>query len=309
MIFWVEDHIFSTGASHEVDRVALLRNAATRRHTLWISTSPDTPLGDRPRFDAWRDTLHPALQAEVDHLTQRARRVSANATTRGAERVHVLAAPTPQGPVWEIGLHQAVRVAGLPLHVLVENAVNDATFLRRVMPPPWRTRLREWEDDGLLRFEHGGGLPGMQNLADAFGEQPEWRLTRTVIYDHDGQKPKNPSRDALALKETLRACGMKRRSHMLQRKKQESYLPDEALDALLRHRFDPSDRPTYNKTLGALNKYRKKDDDTRRFEEPRPPNAFKNGFTEDLDWQDTWFQRDGSWPEMRAIAEMIAAAM
>ncbi len=88
MIVWVDDGLFAD-ASRDLDRFALLRAAAQRRHTLVISARPDDPrhLRQSPGFDAWLRALPERLRAEVRMLCERTDRVSVTAVTLGASRV------------------------------------------------------------------------------------------------------------------------------------------------------------------------------------------------------------------------------
>ena len=128
VIIWVDDQLFKPGAAPDVDRLALLRNAYHRRHTLLVSISPERPFTapNRPSFEAWSGGLPAPLTDEVCALCETLSRVSANAVTRGARRLHVCRTPgesTDDG--WQVSLPHAVRIAALPVFVLVENIVNE----------------------------------------------------------------------------------------------------------------------------------------------------------------------------------------
>src|SRR5262245_29817483 len=131
MIVWVDDRLFQQGA-HDVDRIALLRGASIRRHTLVISSYPGDAQRDRrsPGFDRWQAGLPERLQKEVKLLRERLDLVSGNAVARGAERL-LVSGYTPLHNVagcW-VTISEAVRAVTLPTYVLVENAINDRAFL------------------------------------------------------------------------------------------------------------------------------------------------------------------------------------
>jgi hypothetical protein len=319
VIVWVDDRLFEAGA-REVDRLALLRGAALRRHTLVVSTDPSAASRDRrsPGFDAWRAALPDRIRREVDLLCERLGRVTPNAVARGAGRLLVSDRRPDAAGCW-VTMEEAVRAVVLPTYVLVENAINDRAFLRRAMPPVWRDRLDAWEHAGLLRYENGGGNAVMRAIVvrhgddgyarEAFGLPSRlWAQVHVVVYDHDGDDAGHPSTESSKLGGACRDAGLAERSHRLHRRDQEHYLPREVLEAIVQSRAKPDERE------GLLEKVAEHlaDGERRHFRElPRLGQGpfFKNEFDEPLDWRDEWFQRDGAWAEMTLLAETIAAAI
>lgn len=322
MIVWLDDALFGNPA-RDMDRLALLRNAALRGHTLIISTSPDAPWGNRPcpNFDSWLARLPDRLRGEVLDVRERTDRVSANAVTRGASRVLVCDRdPGTKHRGCRLSLDDAVRALEQPLFLLVENKINDAAFLRRIMPPPWRARIEAWERRGELRFEHGGGAPVMATLVDfhrdddnaklAFGLPADvWRLVHFIVYDHDGDAADRPGEQSRSLERSCGWADMVERSHRLQRRDLEHYLPEEALREIVERKIDDAERRS--RLLEEIDKHMEQGD-ARHFA-PWDPlgRIFKNAFTgNDVPaWPDDWFGRDGAWPEMTQLAERIAAAI
>ncbi len=321
MIIWVDDLIFAHGA-RDVDRLALLRNAATRRHTLIVSNDPADahPSRSSPAFDLWHEGLSDRLRREVGLLRSRLALVSGNAVARGATRLLVserTARPVAAG-CW-VTTEEAVRAVGLPTCVLVENAINDRQFLRRAMPPLWRERLDVWERGGLMRYENGGGNSVMAQLVEFFAEDENarkafglpaalWRLVHVLVYDHDGTTAQEPGEGARRLDNACRRAGLDH-VHMLHRRDQEHYLPVEAMRAIVQlHVTNPADRERLLVEIDAL----AKGGSARQFADlPRLGRNpyFKNRFGEAIPWSDEWFQRDEAWPEMTLLAEKIAAAI
>jgi hypothetical protein len=322
VIIWVDDILFQEGA-RDVDRLALLRGAAVRRHTLIISTDSTAARADRcsPGFDAWTKRLQERLRSEVEMLRERLDMVSGDATARGAERLLVAGRERWTGAAgcW-VTMDEAVRAVALPTYVLVENAINDRAFLRRAMPPAWRERLDTWERTGLLRYENAGGNALMRQLIDfhdvddnarqAFGLPSKlWRLVHVVVYDHDGTASDRPGGDAQRVDRACQAAGLVDRSHRLHRRDQEHYLPREALEEIVQRRVT-NDHDRERLMLGIDAQWAK--GERRHFDDlPRlgPEPFFKNEFGEKLSWSDEWFQHDGAWPEMTLLAEKIAAAI
>jgi hypothetical protein len=324
VIVWLDDALFAT-LGRDLDRLALLRNAALRRHTLIISASPDAPWGYRPRpnFDSWLDRLSERLRREVLLVRERTDRVSANAIARGAMRVLVSGRDldeTHQG--CRLSLEDAVRALAQPLFILVENQINDAAFLHRIMPPLWRARFEAWERHGELRYENGGGLPVIGALVNfhcdddnarlAFGlPAAVWRLVHFIVYDHDGKTRDCPGEQSRGLERSCDSADMGDRSHRLQRKDPEHYLPVEALRGIVERRvIDPNNR---SRLLAYIDSQEAQGDARHFASLPAlgKRQIFKNAFAEEAaaDWADDWFERDGAWPEMTRLAERIAAAI
>lgn len=320
MIVWVDDNLFEHGA-RDVDLVALLRNAAMRRHTVIISTDPALPRSERtsPCFDRWRESLAPRLQTEIELLRMRLDRVSANSVTRGAARLMITPRELPGVAGCRLNLEEAVRAVGLPLCILVENQINDAAFLRKVMPPAWRERLGEWERRGELRYENGGGAPVVaallrfhaddKNARLFFGLPAEaWRLLHFVVFDHDGDCQQSPGDQSATIAKACKDAQMESRSHRLMRRDQEHYIPPEALQALVTSKAPGQNQTKLLEDLAAHGKLGE-----RRHFTPLPRIGrdpfFKNAFSYNMDWPDQWYLQDGAWPEMTELAEKIAAAM
>ncbi len=318
MIIWVDDRLFQEGAC-DVDRFALLRGAAKRRHTLLISADPRDTKATRaaPAFARWKDALPTRLQREINLLMECLAIVSANATTRGAERLLVSAFEWPDVHGCRITLDEAVRAVVLPTYVLVENAINDGAFLRHAMPPKWRERLEKWEATGLLRYEQGGGITELRNIVEhhaddnhsrtAFGLPSKlWCRVHVVIYDHDGNDAEHPHQHSINLELACSRAGLQARSHRLARRKQENYLPRAAMEAIVEEIFKhlPRERETH---LAAMDAHFAQDDHG-HFQQLPNEKKFKNAFARrHILWRDEWFE--DVWPEMTKIAEMIATAI
>ena len=322
MIVWVDDALFAPGAARDVDRLALLRGAARRRHTVAVSEVPaDLGYGGGgPRLGAWLGTLGAALRREVELLLDRLRAVSAGAVTQGAGLLAVSdrADVRASARVCAATLDDAVRIVSRPLAVLVENVVHDAAFLRRVLPRAWRERLREWEAQGAVCFEHGGGGT-MREILVHFGSaaegaeprdlpSPAWCLLHFVVHDHDGERHDRPGEAARAVARACRDLGMATRCHVLSRRNQESYLPRPAIEALVPLRA--SDPAQQARLLADLAVHFDLPEEERHFR-PLPrlgqTDLFKNEFAQPVGWSDRWFADSDQ--EMTELAERIAAAL
>ena len=322
MIFHVSRHLFAPGAARVTDLIALLRAAAWRGHTLMVIDDPARAEADTSvALVQWAEILTSPLRIEVMWLLEAVERITPNAATRGSPCIWVAqnpaATPTPQYQA-QLDLQAAIRLAAMPLLILVENALSDGEFLRRTLPKNWRTKFIEWERDGFVQFEHGGGVGELKRIVEHCARgtgdplglgQAVWRCAHLVISDRDStdEQAGAPSTAVTQLRTSCSNARMTDRLHVLLRRDQESYLPREAVDQIIASKTDARLREQMTALIDL------------HFANPTRHHAkmpalgqsswFKNAFLEHgaLPWQDDWFARDGSEPEMIDLAERIAA--
>jgi hypothetical protein len=328
MILVVDAEIFESQTVRDVDRIALLRLAVIRQHTVVCQSKPGTkspPLSPCP-IESWRRGLKDRIAREAKQLHE-AIRWSADGTAYGTTHLRVSNRWDERG-FCIVRLDVALRILGEPLHILVENGLRDAAFLRCVMPQDWSVQLADWEQRGRVRFEHAGGITSLKNIVDFMitdaGAAQAWGISASawiaihfLIYDHDGSTADQPSEQARELMATCKQAGLEKRHHVLQRKKQEYYLPKEAMywiaDKEITNRiemesmktaidrfFDRDDR----RCFGQLPKHASPSD--------KPTERFWKGRFwrhRDVTWAKAWFEGDGCWGEMRDLAEAISRAL
>ncbi|MCI5141851.1 MAG: hypothetical protein D3909_09035 [Candidatus Electrothrix sp. ATG1] len=325
MIIWVHDALFSK-ERHDPDLLTLLRNAAVRRHTLLISTHLNAPQPRQitPCFEQWLESFSNPLQSEIRLLHERLKDIPPNATARGTTRLLVATENLPdEVEGCQVSLAEAVRAAAQPLYLLVEDQINDAAFLRQVMPPSWRKKMQKWEKSGQLRYENRGGIHSMKRLVDFHSQDSKarlayglpaklWWLTHFIIFDHDGDAAECPSEDSKSLgKSCDEGCRLSH-YHRLERRTQENYLPKKAMEIIVEEGLsNQSDR---EEMLRLIEQHHEQDIQIRYFAKmpsigKKYKKIFKNKFNRDTAWPSEWFKEDGVWPEMTTLAEKIAAAM
>jgi hypothetical protein len=326
LIIWVDDGLFD-GTKSDIDLLSLFRQAAQRRHTLVVSTSPSQMWnGTMPNFLNWQKlNLTDKLRREVSFLLERLRMISSNLVTRGkAKPIWVTKQVFPNANSCILDLEQAIRAVALPLHVLIENQINDAAFLRTVMPIAWQTKLKEWEKSGELRYVQAGGITEMRRLFEfhiqddcarkTFGLPASvWILTHFLIYDHDGKSKLVPGEGTKALEKVIKKTSIAH--HRLWRRTQENYLPINSLLEIIKDRItSQAQKDAFTDAVICHKMFQPSAEGRHYAELPRLGDDayFKNEFTRqnnDRIWNSNDFEADGIWPEMTLLAEAIAAVI
>jgi hypothetical protein len=325
VILLVDEQLFIDEAVKDVDRLALLRLAALRGHTI-IHTPRPVPNAQPTQPDPveeWCNSLRERARKEARTLLESARSIPPKAPIRGAEYVLVSNRWRDLNGRCVLTLGESIRVIGEPLHVLVENGLRDAAFLRRVMPKDWRRKITEWESTGRIRFEHAGGISEMEAIVNFLAEgdgalgtwgmpAEAWKKLHFVVFDHDGESSGAPGDGARALDALCKKLELSERSHMLERRRQEYYLPREAMEWLAREELTNATERA--KVLAEIDAFFNGGQRTHG-PLPKSPNDgwWKHRFWRHRDeprlWQDDWFRADGAWPEMTRLAEALQRVM
>lgn len=321
MIFRLPAHLFRLSNVRAVEIIALLRGAAMRGHTIQVVEDvygyETRETGD---LNIWVKGHKNTLEKELLWLVERVHHISANAVTRGAISIAVSTSEEEFQPTSHIilSLTAAIRLASLPLFIIVENALSDAAFLRTVMPLRWKNKLTEWEKNGFVQFENGGGIDEMRRIVEylATGKTEDplglgfaaWKAAHYLISDRDSKDNDGmPSDAAQKLKKVCNEKGLKYRLYVLRRRTQESYLPRPALEAIINTKTDKIVREDMQKQIDVYFS-----DPKKRNHDPLPKIGempwFKNSFlTSSINWESKWFDDDKSGSEMIEIAENIAS--
>ncbi len=240
---------------------------------------------------------------------------------RGGIRVLVPARWSEPRGALQLGLEAAIRVLSEPLHVLVENGLRDAAFIRRIMPPDWRTRFCEWEKFGRVRFEHAGGIDEMHQIVSFMASSESasagwgipaeaWCLIHYLIFDHDGETSQHPSKESHQLGLLCEKRGLRERYHRLERRQQEYYLPREAMRWIAENQV--TNGPQRQDALQTIEAFFQGD----RCHGPLPnvtnsqrkkAEFWKSRFWihRGDTWNDGWFEADGATREGQRIAEAL----
>jgi len=319
MIAWIDDALFSEGKSRTVDLVALLRAAVVGEHALAVTDKKGRE-GEAPHRDRWVGGLHGKLQHEVKALLEAAKSVDAGVSAHGSFAILVSADWRGRPTDVVVELKDAVRLLQTPLAIVVEHGVNDAMFLLRVLPPDWRKTFLDWLARGLVVFEHGGGAGTMARLVDHHAGKGEprlsglepraWQGRHFVVGDRDAP-PGHLGDNARTLERAFRRVQVagSTRVCFLERRKQENYLPRQAVEAYVSSRITAKE--DREKLLAEVATHFESQE--RHWSElpclGGNASFYKLAFAEESQrWSDAWFEADGSRDEFQRLAESINAA-
>jgi hypothetical protein len=187
---------------------------------------------EHPNLSSWLAELSGDLEEDIVTAIRRGTD-EALSDNRSKDEIEVV--PGAQSN-WDsdpprLTVSDAQRFLGYSLHLLVENSVNDAAFLktmfRRLLGTEYSEPLEKAFEQKWARFEHGGGLGDMKNRVEKLEERPIERSRTWVMFDSDAPEPGRPSDDSEALREACENCALDH--HQLRRRAMENYLPRKAL--------------------------------------------------------------------------------
>lgn len=207
------------------------------------------PHGDHPS-NVWLTTLDPGLRAELGLILDQASEVSMMRSGQEAT-IRIIAGTTSDWCNARLCVRDAHQLLHEPLHILLEDAINDLDFLRRLAPPALRRRLDNALERGWAIAEHAGGLGSMQRVLqrllrpDAPLRYRILRLRHWVMFDRDSDasdraRPDPRTDRLLELLETASQSDPWPLAHYrLERRAIENYLPNAALERWARQGRGP----------------------------------------------------------------------
>lgn len=140
-------------------------------------------------FDDWLDNLDIGTRQCYESILQTSFRKAATLDANcSAVHIQQTNSSTWNCPVSILNLDDAITLLEQPLGLLVENAKNDAKFLRRMLRPSEARRFDEAQQKKWIEFLHGGGTDIVARMKDR-GDRPETRLRTFAIFDSDRRHP------------------------------------------------------------------------------------------------------------------------
>jgi hypothetical protein len=122
-----------------------------------------------------------------------------------------------------LSLIDAVRLARDPFRIFVENDESDKNFLLSYSSNLQKRRLRDLEENGLVRFEHCGGITLIPQRVPRYVKASSWYCKNSVaVFDSDALQPNIPSTQSNA---ALHVCQQQSvKAFRLQRRAIENYI-------------------------------------------------------------------------------------
>lgn len=140
-------------------------------------------------INEWIAKQDPALHTVYRHAIQLGVRTAA---TLSADTATVVIThdgiDTYADPVAHLGLDSAIELLNEPLGVFVENGNNDWDFLRGIMRPSERERIRKAESKGWITALHGGGA-NLKSLLASRCQNKSLQLRTFAMFDSDRRHP------------------------------------------------------------------------------------------------------------------------
>ena len=223
MIVLVDDGVFASRRNDSLDLLALLRLGFEGRHL--VQTRPSWEPGTKLAVNRWLADQSPEVREQAELALSSGLEEAVRFPP--ALTVSVVDGTTPQWNPPRLPLDMALRVLERPLKLLVEDAENDAAFLRTAALEHWRTALDRSFADGWIEVEHGGGIPRM--LPRLKGRPTSELLRLWVLFDSDAREPDRPSAQSEELRDLCEDQAVAH--HQLRRRAAENYLPLPALAA------------------------------------------------------------------------------
>ncbi|PMO85938.1 hypothetical protein BCT01_02590 [Vibrio tasmaniensis] len=122
-----------------------------------------------------------------------------------------------------ITLDDACDLITCPLQIWVENSRNDGDFFRLFLSPTSRQHLDTLIELGRVKFESKGGIGEMKAVLTQNPTELGFKNKRFIVYDSDAPVPNALQPDAIVIKNTCNAHGIKH--HAWSRRSIENYLP------------------------------------------------------------------------------------
>ena len=241
--------------------IAIFRYALDGRHRVEAELQAPPAL-------AWLETQSPRVQEEIRFAVDWS--IEAEALEPSATPIIVSA---DQQNDWtsvpvQIRIDDLRTLLDTPFSIVLEDANSDKEFLLKMLTSEEHAFIVGQLSRGLIRIEHGGGIPNMRKQITDRARVPAHRHRTWALFDSDALRPGVPSADSELLR---RACaGIPH--YQLKRRYVESYLPGPSLHNWAGSGRDRDTRRARFELLGAF---------LRMTPEQRHHFNMKHGFAQD----------------------------
>lgn len=210
----------SPPSSIEINALAYL--ALIGRHRIILADDAD------PAFGEWFDQLNEDAKTEWDLILSDGYDLEALEPAARVLKVNAGGPADWSSDPPSIPLTDAVRFLQQPLIALLEDWSSDRAFVLAVASLDNRSYLLKMEERGALSFDNGGGITNMPKQLLAIVSKSGGAGRVWALFDGDGLRPNEASRDSERLKQTCIDNSIE--YHQLNRRSIESYLPRDALE-------------------------------------------------------------------------------
>lgn len=249
MIAIIEDEVFGDpDPDNQLDILHILRLGFRERH--YVQTEPLFEHDGTREVNRWFAGQSRSIHDAFEQVMESGFAIETTGfAPRPMQRIRVAMIESPDWDAAEprLPVKVACRLLDTPLRLLVENARNDAAFVRACARPDLRERLERAETEGWVEFVNGGGLPEIRHRVRGDGRNPSLALRLWVLFDSDARvrfdpETQKPIDDAVPDKygpsrmsrDVKRACERARgtiHAHQLGRRSIENYVPKRVLQA------------------------------------------------------------------------------
>jgi hypothetical protein len=236
--------VFTDEQVDQTDLHALFHLGYKKRH--WIQTEPEwnpiEPLDTTEMYE-WLQRQDTDLRIAYESVLTSG--LVEQETTSASVGVFTVQVSNVSTPIWDnktaiLSVSEAVKFLNRPLHLLLENYINDRNFLLAVFfaiaTEEQKKRLEDCLKKRWIEFENGCGLGGiLKRVEEILDNKDDQAKHRTwVMFDsdalrlwYDKLKLGGPSRQSKKLKSLCSENSVYH--HQLERRAIENYLPFKAL--------------------------------------------------------------------------------
>jgi hypothetical protein len=234
MIATFTPSLFEQDAIDDLDLLECFALAHNGRHILVYEKTLDT------KTEHWISNQSSNLQEKLRQILSHSK-IRASRMPDEAPKITIIAGGTSEWPNARLCLHDATRLLREPLHILLENAINDLAFLRRLAPTAHRNDLDRAISRGWAIVDNAGGIDGIKQIIEGLRQLEDssqgrfQRLRYWIMFDRDSDeadrsKPANKTKvlaDKLAEQKPDDPWTVS--FYRLERRAIENYLPTQAL--------------------------------------------------------------------------------
>jgi hypothetical protein len=172
-------------------------------------------------FDQWKEKLSRRHREAVDHAENWSIHEQANAPSK----LVITVSENPNSN--QVSPTTAWTILQRPYRVLLEDGVNDASFLLRMAESAERAYLEERLENEWLETDHGGGITSMPRRVNRLATMAG-PLLASCLFDSDSGAAGLPSNDSNILETACIEANM--HHYRLTRRAIENYLPRSAFE-------------------------------------------------------------------------------